>query len=508
MLLMKSSLRGSETATFSKTFVGATVAVAMAATTVVTPTPARAGAEEIFGALVVIGVACAASGKCKGKKKAKAGRKGKKKAKGGGGGSVGYGINKSERRLVQEGLAAKGHYTAAIDGSFGPGTRKSIRAYQAAIGAKVTGKLTPVQINDLAAASVAFASIPDDSPMLFQSVLVRDTTKAQLREIQVRLNEKGFPAGVPDGAWGGSTRRAVEAYKAANGLPGKTLASQRLLAHMNGVVMAREGGLVAGVAVAAAGLDGGVLGEEEGQGVATFEDLAAKTVVEEEPVEAEVAAVSALQFEVLGMRPGMNRSEIEETVIENLGEDVTISVGGAEDIGAEGQLSLGHVLSQPNWPEPGSEQVMAVYDEKAPADGAIAIFRSIVMPEGFTKASFTKNIVPKILSEYGKEGLVNDDLVWIGDSETRLASRKDLAMRASCGDLALKQPEAEIVDGVVSWEAKTAPTLNADAAAGVSAKCGDVMTVDFEDGMLNFAVWNSDMLAGGADDASVPVIKF
>ena len=481
----------------SKSLTGISVAFAIATTSIVTPAPARAGAEELLGALLVIGAACASSGKCKGKKAKRSSKKKSKSAQ------SGYGLTLAERRLVQEGLAAKGHYSSAIDGSFGAGTTKSISLYQAAIGFSVTGKLTPTQINDLAAASSSFSSLPDDSPMLFQSILVRDVSKAQLREIQVRLNEKNFPAGVPDGAWGGGTRSAVSSYKVVNGLPGKTIPSQRLLAHSNGVVLAREGGIAA--KTFAVGLDGGVI-DEEGQGVATFVDLAAKTDVEELPIA--VAAVSALQFPILGMVTGMKRSQIEEAVIENLGDAVTILIGTAEEIGASGPLSLGHVMSHPNWPEPGSEQVVAIYNESAPSEGAVAIFRSIVMPSDFTEASFNENTIPDILTAYGKEGLVDDSLLWIGDSTQRAASRDDLKLRASCGNLSLLQPEVKPVAGAVSWSTKTAPMLDMKSASEIKTKCGDVFIVNFENGMLNFAVWNSDALASVGGASKAPKIKF
>ena len=50
-----------------------------------------------------------------------------------------------EREDLQRALQWEGHYTAAIDGAFGPGTRTSMAAYQTAMGAEPTGILTARQ---------------------------------------------------------------------------------------------------------------------------------------------------------------------------------------------------------------------------------------------------------------------------------------------------------------------------------------------------------------------------
>ena len=47
-----------------------------------------------------------------------------------------------ERRAIQEALQWQGHYDGAIDGAFGPGTRRSMAEWQAASGREATGILT------------------------------------------------------------------------------------------------------------------------------------------------------------------------------------------------------------------------------------------------------------------------------------------------------------------------------------------------------------------------------
>ncbi|MFN3938779.1 MAG: serine protease [Gemmobacter sp.] len=62
------------------------------------------------------------------------------------------GLTRAERQEIQTALQWFGHYSAAIDGAFGPGTRAAIGAWQTARGAEETGFLTPSQRAALVAA--------------------------------------------------------------------------------------------------------------------------------------------------------------------------------------------------------------------------------------------------------------------------------------------------------------------------------------------------------------------
>jgi len=64
-------------------------------------------------------------------------------------------LSAGERMALQEALQWQGLYTSGIDGAFGPGTRASMAAWQAAIGAEQTGVLTTSQRADLLARSAA-----------------------------------------------------------------------------------------------------------------------------------------------------------------------------------------------------------------------------------------------------------------------------------------------------------------------------------------------------------------
>ncbi|WP_149142600.1 serine protease [Gemmobacter caeruleus] len=61
-------------------------------------------------------------------------------------------LSAAEREQVQTALQWFGHYAARIDGAFGPGTRKSMAAWQAANGLEPTGTLTTMQRDSLVAA--------------------------------------------------------------------------------------------------------------------------------------------------------------------------------------------------------------------------------------------------------------------------------------------------------------------------------------------------------------------
>ena len=57
----------------------------------------------------------------------------------------------AERKPLQEAIAGYGVYDGAIDGAFGPGTRKSMQAWQEAAGFEATGVLTTKQRGTLLA---------------------------------------------------------------------------------------------------------------------------------------------------------------------------------------------------------------------------------------------------------------------------------------------------------------------------------------------------------------------
>lgn len=74
-------------------------------------------------------------------------------------------LSKDERKALQEALQWYGFYASSIDGSFGPGTRNSMSAWQTASGFEPTGVLTSLQRSTLVANHAA-----DLAEFGFQSV--------------------------------------------------------------------------------------------------------------------------------------------------------------------------------------------------------------------------------------------------------------------------------------------------------------------------------------------------
>lgn len=75
------------------------------------------------------------------------------------------GLGLAERRQVQSGLQAAGHYTGPIDGSIGPASRRAIAAWQRAEGAPATGFLTAAQARRLTAIAVTGGGAAPSPPL-------------------------------------------------------------------------------------------------------------------------------------------------------------------------------------------------------------------------------------------------------------------------------------------------------------------------------------------------------
>ena len=59
-------------------------------------------------------------------------------------------------------------------------------------------------------------------------------SRADMKNIQRLLGEKGFDAGTPDGIAGSMTRRAIKAYQQSNGMAADGHPDSRLLDHLRG----------------------------------------------------------------------------------------------------------------------------------------------------------------------------------------------------------------------------------------------------------------------------------
>jgi hypothetical protein len=176
---------------------------------------------------------------------------------------------------------------------------------------------------------------------------------------------------------------------------------------------------------------------------------------------------------------------------------------------------MGQMLTQASWPAPPAEQIVAFFDETVPELGALAIFRSVLLPPSVTQEVFEAELLAQMIETYGREGRVEGSLVWIGDASAREAAQISASALASCGGLTLASIDSETAGADVTWISGAGTALDTATLSGVTAKCGDVLTVRFQPGLLSFGLWNSDLIverrvsmAGGVADAVVPALKF
>jgi hypothetical protein len=177
----------------------------------------------------------------------------------------------------------------------------------------------------------------------------------------------------------------------------------------------------------------------------------------------------------------------------NLVTDQTDAAGFG---GTEG-LDIAYLGQQSNWPADAAEQFVALFDSARPDLGAVAAFRTIRMPASVDQAMFDAQVMPGILEKYGADARFGDDDIWIGGADARAAARDDAGILAQCGELRL----ADIGSG--SWAEGSGPRLDTASLDSVSRDCGQVLTVTFENSVLEIGLWNSTALSGAA-----PKIKF
>ncbi len=490
----------------------ALLAVVAVAFTFAPPRAAKADPGDAI-AIGIIGAAiyCGATGKC---------TSGGRSSGGGGGGPVdAIGLSGQNAMLVQGGLQNLGYYNGAIDGAIGGGTRGSIRAYQAAIGANQTGVLTGQQINDLVALSPAYFSYPADNPQLFGADLANDLDRAGVRQLQAALNQQGYAAGAVDGALGGMTRNAIAAYKAANGLPGQPVATRRLLARLMGwappepagkqIVDARRGIAPAAAPVQQVAVPIAPAPAPAPLALAPSAGTVMNTAAPLSQGEVMAAARSGdLTFDILGVELGMSEAQVKGTLMAGLGGELMFDTaeapGFGAGFGAGGALTHGFLTVQPSWPEAPAEQVFALFDEARPELGAVAVFRMIRMPDAVDQATFEAGVLPDILANYGTEGLVAGETRWIGNAAARTGSNI-----AACGE-----PRLSVDTGVANalealWRSGGGPRLDGGLDQ-VTADCGQVLSVDYAGSVIRIGLWNSGALAGASMGAGAvtPKIKF
>jgi peptidoglycan hydrolase-like protein with peptidoglycan-binding domain len=113
---------------------------------------------------------------------------------------------------VQQLLRERGHYSGAIDGSWGPATAKAANEFRQAEGLEANEGL---DIGLLRALNEESATVTD-APAAMKSRTAGvplQAGKVAIRALQRQLAQKGQEPGAVDGVWGENTRQAVREFQ-------------------------------------------------------------------------------------------------------------------------------------------------------------------------------------------------------------------------------------------------------------------------------------------------------
>ena len=131
-------------------------------------------------------------------------------------------LTRDDRLAVQRALNNAGHDTRGIDGTFGSGTRRAIRAWQTGTGQTATGYLTAQQLGTLRDAARAGTAVPGTAtPTGGASAadeLRLNLSMVERTEVQSRLSALGYDPNGIDGKFGPGSRRAISQWQGDNGL--------------------------------------------------------------------------------------------------------------------------------------------------------------------------------------------------------------------------------------------------------------------------------------------------
>ena len=105
---------------------------------------------------------------------------------------------------LQVALQIKGFYGGAIDGIYGPGTRRAVVSFQRRLGLLPDGIAGRVTRRSLGRYG---------RPLLGNRILVQGRAGFDVSQLQFLLAWHGFPSGSFDGAFGGRTDRALRRFQ-------------------------------------------------------------------------------------------------------------------------------------------------------------------------------------------------------------------------------------------------------------------------------------------------------
>jgi membrane-bound lytic murein transglycosylase B len=127
-------------------------------------------------------------------------------------------LGRTEKKTLQTALTQMGFDTNGIDGMLGPDSRAAIRNFQRSRGMPADGYASAKLLTRVQDAAAGREALGRDS----------------VRLIQMRLNERGFNAGTPDGLAGPQTRAAISAFQRAFGYAADGQPSAGLLQALGG----------------------------------------------------------------------------------------------------------------------------------------------------------------------------------------------------------------------------------------------------------------------------------
>lgn len=123
---------------------------------------------------------------------------------------------------LQQKLKNLGYYTGTVDGDYGDGTVKAVKAFQSRNGLTADGVAGEATLKLIHSGNAKKAATPSPKPTATpkptSSALRIGSTGAKVKSMQQRLKALGYYTGSVDGTFGEGTRKALVAFQKANGL--------------------------------------------------------------------------------------------------------------------------------------------------------------------------------------------------------------------------------------------------------------------------------------------------
>ena len=123
---------------------------------------------------------------------------------------------------LQQKLKNLGYYTGTVDGDYGDGTVKAVKAFQSRNGLTADGVAGEATLKLIDSGNAKKAATPSPKPTATptptSSALRVGSTGSKVKSMQQRLKALGYYTGSVAGTFGAGTRKALVAFQKANGL--------------------------------------------------------------------------------------------------------------------------------------------------------------------------------------------------------------------------------------------------------------------------------------------------